>query len=126
MLKNLTIVIITAIIAIFLGLKLPYLINYWHGSFTKGDFSKHVSQKEYNLTLYGSTTCPHCASAREFLRKSGIHFNDLVIDQSKDAASDFKTLNENGVPVLVSSNLLVRGFDQKAYADLDKIVNKRQ
>jgi glutaredoxin len=124
LIKNLTVVLFTALVAILLGLQLPNLVKKWNGPFKMGDFSMHVAQQKNKLTLYGTTSCPHCHSAREYLRQSGIPFNDVVIDQSKSGAEAFKQLKERAVPVLVSANRLVVGFDQKAYAELNERVNR--
>jgi glutaredoxin len=77
------------------------------------------------LTLYGTTTCPYCAAARKYLHEAGIPFNDIIIDKSQAATKAFRQLNEKAVPVLVSANRLVVGFDRNAYAELDRIVNKQ-
>lgn len=123
-LKNIAVVTVTAIIAMFVGSKIPYLIDQWKGPFKKGDYSAHVYQKPNKLTLYGTTTCPHCISVRKYLYQAGIPFNDQVIDQSKNAAVAFKQLKQAGVPVLISADRLVAGFDQDAYSELNNIVNK--
>lgn len=85
----------------------------------------HVAQQPNNLTLYGTTTCPHCVSAREYLREKGIPFNDMIIDKSDTASIAFRQLEEKAVPVLVSVNRLVVGFDRNAYAELNQIANKK-
>jgi glutaredoxin 3 len=115
----------TAGAAILLGGQLPYLIKQWHGPFKEADYSMHVAQQPNNLTLYGTTTCPHCISAREYLREKGIPFNDMIIDKSDTASIAFRQLEEKAVPVLVSVNRLVVGFDRNAYAELNQIVNKK-
>lgn len=122
--KTIAIILLTASIAIFLGNQLPFFLKKWRGPFKEGDYQAHVARHEAKLTLYGTTTCPHCQSAREYLQKSGIPFNDLVIDRSESAAKSFKQLKESAVPVLVSAKLIVVGFDQKAYSELNERVNK--
>ena len=96
----------TAGAAILLGGQLPYLIKQWHGPFKEADYSMHVAQQPNNLTLYGTTTCPHCVSAREYLREKGIPFNDMIFDKSDTASIAFRQLEEKAVPVLVSVNRL--------------------
>lgn len=112
----------TAVLALVIGSQLPALLKKV-GPATRGsDYSMHVSQLPHKLTLYGTTTCPHCAKAREFLSQAGIPFNDLNIDQSKAAEKAYQRLGEKYVPILVSEKKLVVGFDQKAYAELGRIV----
>jgi glutaredoxin len=122
--KNVIVFLFTAALAISLGQQLPWMINRWNGPLKKGDYSIHVAQQKNKLTLYGTTTCPHCASARKYLNDAKIPFNDLVIDQSKPAAELFKKLRETGVPVLVSTDRLVVGFNPKAYSELTARLNR--
>lgn len=115
---NLILIVTTAVAALAIGTQIPGLIKKSRGPYKTADYSLHVAQLPYKLTLYGTTTCPHCATARQFLKSQGIQFNDLVIDQSKAAADGYKQLGEVAVPVLVSQNKLVVGFNQRAYAEL--------
>lgn len=110
----------TAAAAATIGSQLPQLYNKWRGPFKNGDFSAHIAKLPHRLTLYGTSTCPHCLSARAYLKQSGIAFNDLVVDQSKFAEAGFRQLNENGVPILVSKHRLVVGFQTQAYDELIK------
>lgn len=122
--KNVIAVFFAAVVGVVLGRQLPNLLSQWNGPIKKGDYSIHVAQQKNKLTLYGTTTCPHCASARKYLQEAKIPFNDMIIDQSKSAAESFKKLHEAGVPVLVSADRLVVGFNPVAYAKLNSLVNK--
>lgn len=117
---NIVLMALTATVAIAIGSNLPHIINTWRGPVKSGDFSSHIEKMPYRLTLYGTSTCPHCHSARAFLKQAGIAYNDILIDQSADAMTSFKKLKQEGVPVLVSKNKLVTGFDEKAYDALIK------
>lgn len=112
---NIVLMALTATAAVAIGSNLPHLINTWRGPVKSGDFSSHIEKMPYRLTLYGTSTCPHCHSARAFLKQSGIAYNDILIDQSAEAMTSFKKLKQEGVPVLVSKNKLVAGFDEKAF-----------
>jgi glutaredoxin 3 len=122
---NFVVITATAILAIFIGGNLPFLIKQIRGPFKEADYHLHVAQKPYNLTLYGTTTCPHCVAARAYLKKANIPFNDMLIDKSEDAKQKFQKLNENAVPVLVSANRLLVGFDEKSYAKLSTIAGEK-
>ncbi|MFZ6846153.1 glutaredoxin family protein [Undibacterium sp. RuTC16W] len=118
--KNVVLMAVTVTAAIAIGGNLPHFINQWRGPIRSGDFSAHLEKKPHRLTLYGTSTCPHCQSARTFLKQAGIAFNDVLIDESKEAALSFKQLHEGGVPVLVSQNKMVVGFDENAYDEIIK------
>jgi glutaredoxin len=100
-------------LAIWLGAQLPRWYSMVKGPFKSGDYSQHVKSQTYALTL-----CPHCDTARRFLNEAGIPFNDLVVDKSKVAEVAYKTLGEKAVPVFVSADKLIVGFDKEAYLKL--------
>jgi glutaredoxin len=114
----------TAAVAVFIGSNLPQLIGQWRGPIRSGDFAVHVEKMPHQITLYGTSTCPHCQTARTYLRDAGIAFNDLIVDQSKSAEASFKQLEQKGVPVLVSSHKMVVGFDAKAYTEVVNTLHK--
>ncbi|MES2212698.1 MAG: glutaredoxin domain-containing protein [Pseudomonadota bacterium] len=110
----------TAGVAVAIGSQLPQLYKKWQGPFKNGDFSAHIKNQNQSLTLYGTTTCPHCESARAYLKKNGIAYNDQILDKSKEAEANFKLLNEKSVPVIVSAHKLLVGFNEQEY---DKLIN---
>lgn len=117
---NTLLTVITATVAIAIGTNLPHFIAKWRGPIRSGNFSEHIEKLPYRLTLYGTSTCPHCQSARMFLKQAGVDFNDLVLDQTPSLHERFKQLNEKGVPVLVSDHKLVVGFDANVYTEIIK------
>lgn len=104
--------------AVLLGSQAPGLYQKWRGVGRSGDFSKHIVNQPQRLTLYGTTTCPACISARDYLRAAGIPFNDQLVDKSDAAKRMYSTLGERSVPLLVSSNKVLVGFNREAYADM--------
>lgn len=106
---------VTIAAAVAIGTQAPKLYMKWQGNSKTGDFSEHVANQPQRLTLYGTTTCTYCAKARAHLIKAGIPFNDRIIDRSKEASDMFDKLKEGGVPVLVSAQKLVIGFDESDY-----------
>ena len=113
---------ITAAAAIAVGSQVPNLIARFRGDVRGGDFALHIANQPQRLTLYGTTTCPHCITARQYLTKAGIAFNDRVIDTSPVNKVMFAKLNEGGVPVLVSRSGLVSGFNPYRYTQLIDLV----
>lgn len=118
---NIALMAITIALAIVLGSQAPQLYKKWQGNSRSGDFTLHVVNQPYRLTLYGTSTCPHCAKAREYLKAAGISFNDRIVDKSNAARDMFSKLNENSVPVLVSKNRLIIGFNENEYDELAKV-----
>jgi glutaredoxin 3 len=118
-------VVVTAAAAVAVGSQVPKLTAHLRGNVKDGDFALHVANQPQQLTLYGTTTCPHCVKARQYLRKAGFAFNDRVIDTSPDSRVMFAKLNEGGVPVLVSRTGLIIGFNPAAYDELARDSGKQ-
>ena len=111
-------IVLTASAAIALGSQVPRIVDQWRGNVTHGDFTLHVANQPQPLTLYGTTTCPHCVRARQYLVRAGIPFNDLILEASPETRSKYNMLRAEGVPVLVSRTGLVSGFNAEAFAEL--------
>lgn len=101
--------------AIAVGSVAPGLYQQWRGSMRSGDFSEHVANQPYTVTLYGTTTCPYCIKARAYLKKEGIPFNDRIVDESNEAEALYAKLDQNSVPVLVSGKSMIVGFTEPDY-----------
>lgn len=118
--KDIFLLIVVAVFAIFLGKNIPHWYRLWQRSFKNGDYSDHVKSFPYKLTLYGAATCQHCQNARTYLRQAGIEFNDLIIDRSGNAAKLYQQLGEKAVPVLVSDSKMLVGFSPARYEEMLK------
>jgi glutaredoxin len=112
---NFILMAVTIAAAIAIGSQLPKLYLSWKGPERSGDFSAHVSNLPQRVTLYGTTTCQYCATARAYLIKAGIPFNDLIVDTSPTASAMFDRLSEKSVPVLVTRDKLIVGFNPAEY-----------
>jgi glutaredoxin len=112
-------------LAVWLGAQLPRWYSKFKGPINNGDYSQHVKTQTYALTLYGTSTCPHCVTARRLLTNAGIPFNDLVVDKSKIAEAAYRTLGETAVPILLSEKKMVVGFNQDTYLKLAASVKNK-
>ncbi|MBC3910315.1 glutaredoxin family protein [Undibacterium umbellatum] len=119
---NIFLITATAALALAIGSQVPALMKNMRGPYKNGDFSEHLANLPHKLTLYGTTSCPHCENARLYLKRAGIPFNDQIIDRSSIASTAYKQLGEVHVPVLVSKQKLIVGFDEKYYANLSQQV----
>ena len=70
-----------------------------------------------DLLLFSLSTCPHCRNARSWLEQHQLPFTELVVDTSLPAQQLFDELKEPALPVLVTRDRLIRGFDPGAYAE---------
>ncbi|MDZ4814452.1 MAG: glutaredoxin family protein [Pseudomonadota bacterium] len=82
-----------------------------------GDRSALLQRADAPLLLFSLSTCPYCLQARAWLQEHQVPFKELVVDKSPQAQSLFDELKESGLPVLVTGDRLIRGFQPSAYAD---------
>ena len=82
-----------------------------------GDRSALLRRANAPLVLFSLSTCPYCLQARAWLHQHQVPFKELVVDKSPQAQRLFDELKESGVPVLVTRDRLIRGFQPSAYAD---------
>lgn len=82
------------------------------------DFRGFLSAYETDALLFSTTTCPYCQQARRELKAQGVPFRELLIDESDAAKQAFKALGESGVPVLITSDRVIRGFQPERYREL--------
>lgn len=117
---NATLLGVTIAIAIPVGSYAARAYQTYKSHAREGSFGEHVSNMPYRITLYGTSTCSHCVAAREYLRRAGIGFNDLIVDQSSSATEKFMKLDKNSVPVLVSEKNIIVGFSASEFDELIK------
>ncbi|MBC3920204.1 glutaredoxin family protein [Undibacterium sp. CY18W] len=122
-LKDGLILMAVAALAIVLGTNIPRWYKLLNGPFKNGDYSAHIKSLPYKVTLYGTSTCPHCQSARMYLKQAGIEFNDVMIDKSGDAAKLYQQLGEKAVPILVSEKKMLVGFSPGRYEEMLKLAS---
>lgn len=118
MMRDIALMAVTAAAAALIGSHAAQVYQQWKGPGRGGNFAQHLANQPQRLTLYGTTTCPACISAREYLRSSQIPFNDQLIDKSTEAKKMYAMLGENSVPVLVAEDKMLVGFNSKAYSEM--------
>lgn len=67
------------------------------------------------ITLYGTSGCPWCHKAREFLKSNKIKFKDVNVGEDEKAAKEMiKKSGQQGVPVIDINGEIIVGFDESA------------
>jgi len=75
------------------------------------------------VTVYGTSWCPACRAAREYLARRHIAFNDLDLEREPSARQELAEkqaragVHFGGVPVLDVNGTLMEGFDSRAIED---------
>jgi glutaredoxin len=80
-----------------------------------GDFSAIVASAGRPVVLFATTTCPYCGKARDLLDALKVQHVVYDIDVSESARALYARLHANSVPVLVTTDLRITGFDEARY-----------
>jgi glutaredoxin len=89
---------------------------------SSGDFGEqYIKPTGKPVVLFSLSTCPHCRDTRAYFASHGIAYTDYVIDESEDARIKFEALNEPGVPLVLTTEHKIRGYQPKSYADVFKL-----
>lgn len=73
------------------------------------------------VVLYATDWCPYCEKTRALLAAKGIPYQEMNIETSAEARSQYQRLAAQGVPVLLVAGKVVRGYhQQKMEAALDR------
>jgi glutaredoxin 3 len=74
------------------------------------------------IKLYTSSSCPYCMRAKKFLKEHGIKFKEINISVYPQAAKELKEkTGQTGVPVILTGNHKIVGFDEKKLRNIFKI-----
>lgn len=66
-----------------------------------------------SITIYSTETCPHCQSAKSYLKRKGFEYEELNVQTNKEARQALIDKGYRGVPVLVINGTDVVGFDKE-------------
>ncbi len=109
-----------AVIALGLavGVAAPRVARWLRPVYISGDYQAQFQAHAASVILYGTQQCSYCTKARSFLRDRQIHFADLDIEKSPQAAAELKALGQStSVPVLLVGKRLIVGFNPQAFED---------
>lgn len=77
-----------------------------------------IAEAQTPLVLFTTETCPYCRQARELLDRLGAPYAVRQVDVSDSAREQFARLGGKGVPILVSQDRVISGYDESAYREL--------
>jgi glutaredoxin len=67
------------------------------------------------VTLYTTSWCGYCKSARAYLARRGIGYEEIDVETPTDATAFGRAGGRGGVPLLISNGHSVRGFSVPGY-----------
>ncbi|MGV8142910.1 MAG: glutaredoxin family protein [Candidatus Pacearchaeota archaeon] len=74
------------------------------------------------IIIYGTSHCPWCHKAREFLTAHKVKFTDINVEENEKAKKDMiKKSGQLGVPVIDINGNIIVGFDESMIRKLLKL-----
>lgn len=74
----------------------------------------NTENKQPQVIVFSTPTCPHCTHAKSYLRKNNIPFKDIDVSRDQAAARDMmRRSGRQGVPQLDIDGQIVVGFDRR-------------
>ncbi len=76
------------------------------------------------VIVFSTPTCPHCTTAKRYLKQNRIRFKDIDVSKDQRAAKDMvRRTGQMGVPVIMINNKPIVGFDKQKINHLLNIKN---
>lgn len=69
-----------------------------------------------SIIVYTTKTCPHCRTAKEWLRREGIEFQERALEDPHHY-QEYAKLSVTGVPTLVIDGEVLVGFSPEQVRD---------
>ena len=70
-------------------------------------------RRQPRVVVFSTPTCPHCRSAKRYLKQKGVRFTDVDVSRDQRAAHDMQRISgQQGVPVITIGGRPIVGFDR--------------
>ncbi|MBN1248945.1 MAG: glutathione S-transferase N-terminal domain-containing protein [Anaerolineae bacterium] len=70
-------------------------------------------RRQPRVIVFSTPTCPHCRSAKRYLKQKGVRFTDVDVSRDQRAARDMERISgQQGVPVITIGGRPIVGFDR--------------
>lgn len=77
-----------------------------------GDYSDVVGRYDAAMVLFTLEGCPYCEMAKAHLKENQVKYREVPLEESaKDRAFFLEAFGQRGVPVLVSAEAMLVGYD---------------
>lgn len=73
-----------------------------------------ATKRQPRVVVFSTPTCPHCRSAKRYLKQKGVRFTDVDVSRDERAARDMVRISgQQGVPVITIGGRPIVGFDRR-------------
>jgi len=70
------------------------------------------------IMIYTISGCPHCEELKDFLRKRGVEFEDIDVEENDEVAEEIiEKTGQNGFPVIDIDGEIIIGFDEEKISE---------
>ncbi len=77
-------------------------------------------RRQPRVVVFSTPTCPHCRSAKRYLKQKGIRYTEVDVSRDERAARDMARISgQQSVPVITIGGRPVVGFDR---AKIDRLL----
>lgn len=83
----------------------------------EADYSQVVSKYNSPVVVFTIEGCPFCHKAKEFLTEYELEFVEVDLGLSENSEYFLNHIGGDSVPVLITSNKQIVGFDSKTYKE---------
>lgn len=70
------------------------------------------------VTVYTSSTCPHCVTVKDYLKEKGVDYTERNVQTDTEARKELIKKGYMGVPVVVVGEEEIQGFDKAKLEEL--------
>ncbi len=80
-----------------------------------------MANKNHNVIVYSTPTCPYCTMAKEFFNKNGVSYKDVNVAQDQELAREMvQKSGQMGVPVIDIDGNIIVGYRPDVFEKLLK------
>ncbi len=72
------------------------------------------------VVIYSLLGCPHCIATKKFLKEKNIKYEDLNVEDEKNAEKAVEISGQYSVPIILVNGKMVIGFDKNKIEGLLK------
>lgn len=69
-----------------------------------------IAAENPGVIIYGTSWCPACKMARDYLNSKGVAYRDVDVEHSPEGAAEFRQRGGGGVPMIVIKGDQMTGF----------------
>lgn len=66
-----------------------------------------------NVTIYTSSSCSHCVTAKKYFSSKGINYTEKNVSHDKNAKKELMAMGYRSVPIIVINGTKVVGFNKR-------------